>query len=112
MYVEVQRAACYGRLGLAREAAGLWEQILPQMPGSARRDAGVYRTRYAAALASSGRPDEAVTVAEDVAQVARDTRSARMRRELLALRVPMRPWQGQPAGRRLRDILAAVSRPN
>src|SRR5262249_11417602 len=41
-YLDVQRATCYGRLGLAAEALGLWEQIIPEMPASSRRDIGVF----------------------------------------------------------------------
>jgi hypothetical protein len=33
-YVEVHRATCYGRLGLAKEALGVWQQIIPDAPST------------------------------------------------------------------------------
>ncbi|MFB7183982.1 Twin-arginine translocation pathway signal [Streptomyces sp. NPDC056230] len=39
-YLEVQRATCYGRLGLGAEAGALWSQVLAIVPTTARRDRG------------------------------------------------------------------------
>jgi transcriptional regulator with XRE-family HTH domain len=100
-WVEVQRATCYGRLGADQEAASLWGQVLGGMSGSARRDTAVFRTRHAAALAVTGEPEQAGHIAGDVVALARETGSARLRGELLALRDRMSPWAGTAAGREL-----------
>ncbi len=111
-YLEVQRATCYGRLGLGEEASGLWEQVLAGVPASARRDRGVYMARHATAAATARQPEQAVEIAREVAVVAVETGSARMRRELSALERVMRPWHDAPVGRDLREALAPVREGN
>ncbi|MFF3493725.1 Twin-arginine translocation pathway signal [Streptomyces sp. NPDC002795] len=108
-YLEVQRATCYGRLGLGREAGALWSQVLDIVPETARRDRGVYMARQATAAAVAKDPDQAVHIARDVADIAVETRSARMRRELSTLQRAMRPWQDAPIGQELNDVLATVT---
>nr|WP_319207271.1 hypothetical protein [Streptomyces sp. ME02-8801-2C] len=61
-YLEVQRATCYGRLGLGEEAVSLWDQVLEIVPGTARRDRGVYMARHATAAAGAGEPDHALEI--------------------------------------------------
>ncbi|MEV7959434.1 hypothetical protein [Streptomyces sp. NPDC088141] len=46
-YLEVQRATCYGRLGLEEEAGALWSQVLAIVPTTARRDRGVHMEGWA-----------------------------------------------------------------
>ncbi len=108
-YLEVQRATCYGRLGLGDEAGALWGQVLDAVPETARRDRGVYMARHATAAATAGDPDQALHIARVVADIASETRSARMRRELGALQRAMRPWQDAPVGRDLGEVLAPVT---
>lgn len=108
-YLEVQRATCYGRLGLGAEAVSLWDQVLDIVPGTARRDRGVYMARHATAAAGAGEPDQALEIARAVADIAVETRSARMRRELVALQRAMRPWQDAPVGQDLAEVLASVT---
>ena len=108
-YLEVQRATCYGRLGLGSEAVALWSQVLDVVPETARRDRGVYLARHATAAAGAGEPDQAVEIARTVADIAVETRSARMRRELVTLQRAMRPWQDAPVGRDLAEVLAPVT---
>lgn len=108
-YLEVQRATCYGRLGLGVEAMALWTQVLEIVPTTARRDRGVYLARHATAAAGAGDPDQALEIARSVADIAVETRSARMRRELGALQRVMRPWQDAPVGRDLAEILEPVT---
>lgn len=108
-YLEVQRATCYGRLGLGVEAGALWGQVLAVVPETARRDRGVYMARQATAAAGAGDPDQALHIAREVAGIATETRSARMRRELGALQRSMRPWQDAPVGRDLAEVLAPVT---
>ncbi|RBM15909.1 Twin-arginine translocation pathway signal [Streptomyces sp. PT12] len=108
-YLEVQRATCYGRLGLGAEAGGLWAQVLGAVPATARRDRGVYLARQATAAATAGDPDQALSVAREAAQIAVDTGSIRMRRELTTLERTMRPWQDAAVGQELADVLAPVT---
>ncbi|MFJ4873795.1 Twin-arginine translocation pathway signal [Streptomyces sp. NPDC088745] len=109
-YLEVQRATCYGRLGLGQEAGALWTQVLGIVPETARRDRGVYMARHAIAAAHARDPDQAVEIARHVARVAVETRSARMARELRGLERVMRPWQDAPIGQELGEVLAPVAR--
>ncbi|MFD9116221.1 Twin-arginine translocation pathway signal [Streptomyces bottropensis] len=108
-YLEVQRATCYGRLGLGVEAVSLWGQVLDVVPETARRDRGVYLARHATAAAGAGEPDQALEIARTVADIAVETRSARMARELVTLQRAMRPWQDAPVGRDLAEVLAPVT---
>lgn len=108
-YLEVQRATCYGRLGLGGESGALWSQVLDAVPETARRDRGVYLARHATAAAVGGEPDQAVEIARTAVEIAVETRSARMRRELGALERAMRPWQDAPVGRGLAEVLAPLS---
>lgn len=108
-YLEVQRATCYGRMGLGREAGALWSQVLGELPETARRDrGGVYLARQATAAATVRDPDQAVELAREAAEIAVDTGSARMRRELRALQRAMRPWHDAPIGRGLAEVLASA----
>lgn len=108
-YLEVQRATCYGRLGLGREAEALWSQVLAAVPSTARRDRGVYLARHATAAAGAREPDQALEIARAAAEIAVETRSMRMARELATLERAMRPWQDAPVGRDLAEILAPVT---
>lgn len=108
-YLEVQRATCYGRLGLGQEAVSLWDQVLTAIPETARRDRGVYLARHALAAALAGEPDQALDIARTAVDIAVETGSARTRRELGALRQVMRPWQDALVGRDLHEVLAPVA---
>ncbi|MEV7281028.1 Twin-arginine translocation pathway signal [Streptomyces sp. NPDC093111] len=108
-YLEVQRATCYGRLGLGAEAGALWTQVLDLVPSTARRDRGVYMARHATAAAVAREPEQALEIARSAAQIAVETGSARMRRELAALDRAMRPWHDAPVGRDLAEVLAPVT---
>ncbi|WP_428934668.1 Twin-arginine translocation pathway signal [Streptomyces sp. ACT015] len=107
-YLEVQRATCYGRLGLGVEAVALWVQVLRHVPESARRDRGVYLVRHATAAAHAGDPDQAAEIVGAAASIAVETRSARMRRELDVFLRSMRPWRDSPVGRGIRETLTPV----
>ncbi|MFD4247155.1 hypothetical protein ACFWP3_37045 [Streptomyces sp. NPDC058525] len=79
------------------------------MPSTARRDRGVYLARYATAAASAREPDRAVEIARAAVEIAMETRSARMLRELGTLERAMRPWHDSPVGRGLAGVLAPVN---
>ncbi|MFF5007100.1 Twin-arginine translocation pathway signal [Streptomyces phaeochromogenes] len=109
-YLEVQRATCYGRLGLGRESVALWDQVLDVVPATARRDRGVYLARHATAAAGAGEPEQALEIARTATEIALETRSARMRRELTTLERAMLPWQDAPVGRDMAEVLAPVTK--
>jgi hypothetical protein len=108
-YLEVQRATCYGRLGLGREATSLWKELLAAVPATARRDRGVYMARQATAAAMVREPDQAVELAKEVTRIATETGSVRMRIELAALADAMRPWKDATVGRQLTEVLQPVA---
>ncbi len=109
-WIDTQRATVWTRLGRFCEAGDLWEQVIPVLPASSRRDIGVYHARHAQALAGSGEPEEAVAVAWLAAPVAASSGSARMRAELRALRQRMEPWRGGRPWRELDEILRVLPR--
>ncbi|MEJ8651015.1 hypothetical protein WKI65_23730 [Streptomyces sp. MS1.AVA.3] len=106
-YFEVQRATCYGRLGLHHEAVRIWEQINATMPATARRDTGVFLARQATSYASTGEPEHAVPLARQSSAIARETGSARHRQELGVLRAAMQPWATTRIGREFDQAIAA-----
>ncbi|MFE6663881.1 multiprotein-bridging factor 1 family protein [Streptomyces sp. NPDC057697] len=106
-FFEVQRATCYGRMGLYEEAQVIWDRINADMPPDARRDTGVYLARQAAAYAATGEPEHAVTLAAESAKIAAQTGSARHRKELEALRQSMSRWRNDPIG----DCLVKALKP-
>ncbi|MDT0452145.1 Twin-arginine translocation pathway signal [Streptomyces hesseae] len=108
-YLEVQRATCYGRLGLGAEAMALWSEVLATVPVTARRDRGVFLARQATAAALSQAPDQAVELGREAAGIAVDTGSMRMRRELDTLRRAMAPWHDEPVGQDLDVVLASMT---
>jgi len=108
-YVEVQRATCYGRLGLAKEALGVWQRIIPAAPANARRDVGVWVARQATLSASLQEPERTVELARHAVKAALETGSARVHRELAAAKVTMTPWQDEPVGRDFAEVLAPIS---
>lgn len=105
-YVEVQRATCYGRLGLLDEADDLWRQLIPADPAGARRDVGVWTARHATVRARVGEPEHAVELARRAVGLAVATGSSRAVRELAALRREMAPWKDAPVGQDLAEVLA------
>jgi hypothetical protein len=105
-YLEVQRATCYGRLGLFGEASALWDDVINPASMVGRRDTGVWLARHATVCARAQSPDRAAEIGAQAAGIAVETGSARMRRELGALSVAMRPWQDAPVGRELAEALA------
>jgi len=109
-YVGVQLATCYGRLGLAREADRVWQQLIPSAPATARWDVGVWVGRQAVAVASLGEPERAVELTRRAAGVAAETGSERARRELAAVEAAMAPWQAEPVGQDLTEALAPIGK--
>jgi hypothetical protein len=86
----------------------MWEQVIPDIPASSGRDLGVFRARYAQALAGAGEPEQAVAVGAGVVPLATFTGSARMRAELDTLCRRMEPWHEEQPGQDLREALAPL----
>ncbi|MER5647465.1 hypothetical protein [Streptosporangium sp. NPDC002524] len=107
-YLLIQRATCYGHLGLARQSSVLWEEIIPAMPVTSRRDVGVFRARQAVALAVT-EAEQAAQAALEAIQVARETGSARLIRELTGLRPQMTAWKDSRVGRDLAEKLSDLA---
>ncbi|ONH58806.1 transcriptional regulator [Frankia sp. CcI49] len=107
-YIEVQRATCYNRLGLGREALPLWEQVISALPTTARRDKGVYRARQATAHAQAGNPDAAADAVTHAVTVAQETSSARLRQELHGVWRHLTPWHDHETGRQVKALLATL----
>ncbi|MEU5162005.1 Twin-arginine translocation pathway signal [Streptomyces sp. NPDC020875] len=108
-FFEVQRATCYGRMGLFEEARRMWGEVNAVMPPTARRDTGVYLARQAVAHAATGEPEHAVTLAAVSAKIAAETGSARHRGELDTLRTDMSRWRHDPVGERLEQALRPIA---
>jgi hypothetical protein len=106
--VDAQRATCYGRLGLADEAAELWAN-LPVHESTERRDRGVYLARHATALLDVGEPRQAARLAAEGIDDLHRTGSARMRREFGRLHDKAIPWTGTTSGRDLGDVLDSIT---
>ncbi|WP_329312865.1 hypothetical protein OG723_06500 [Streptomyces sp. NBC_01278] len=57
-------------------------------------------------------PDQALEIGRAAAEIAVETRSVRMARELATLERAMQPWHDAPVGRDLAEILAPVTEGN
>jgi transcriptional regulator with XRE-family HTH domain len=108
VYIEAQRATCYGRLRLTGEANQLWRQVAAGLPSGFQRDKGVYLARHAGVLADGGRLGQAAALVREAAPLAAETGSARMRQELLATWRHVGSQQSTAAGRDIADALASA----
>ncbi|MFB8281186.1 XRE family transcriptional regulator [Nocardia colli] len=100
----VRSACCYTEAGQPQTATPLFAQALAS--GSlSRRDAGFFGARQAKALALSGEPDEAATVAIESVTVARETRSERTMNVIVDVVRTLEPWRHRPRVRELREVL-------
>ena len=108
-YINVQRAACLGRLGRHAASLELWTSVLRDSPPTTRRDTGVYQARRATVLAKLSERDEALVAAQSAVQCYVDTGSARLRDELTRLAEVGSSWSGTRCGRDLRELLAPLN---
>ncbi|MBP2336410.1 hypothetical protein JOF41_002588 [Saccharothrix coeruleofusca] len=102
--LRLREANCHTEAGRPKRAAELYavmlaEDVLP------RRNAGLHRARWAAALALSGEPDEAARVGLESARAAEATHSQRTLRVLAEVVRTLEPWRNRPAPRALREAL-------
>ncbi|MFJ2783833.1 MULTISPECIES: hypothetical protein [unclassified Streptomyces] len=106
-YLEVRRATCYGCLGTEAGRAvdsGARRRAVDRPPGP-RCPHGPVRH------GCGGRgvePEQAVEIAREVVEIAVETGSARVRRELVTLERAMWPWHDAPVGRCLAEAPAPV----
>lgn len=100
----VRSACCYTEAGKPQVASRLFGQVLDGRALS-RRDVGFFGARRAKALALSGEPDEAATVAIRSVGVARETRSERTMNVIIDVVRTLDPWNHRPKVRQLRDLL-------
>ncbi|AZK95491.1 hypothetical protein B7R87_17700 [Streptomyces tsukubensis] len=109
IFFDIQRATCYGRLGLHAQAQPLWQRVTASVPHTARRRAGIYFARQAAGHAALGEPGPALTLAAESARIAAETGSARHIAELTSLRTTMSRWQHGPHGEELHHAFQPIS---
>jgi tetratricopeptide (TPR) repeat protein len=107
-YIEVQRARCLSALGDHVKAAAIFRQAINGLPGSFRRDRGVYLAREALAHARARDPEQAVAVGMQAVAIAADTQSGRVASELAQAGTGLAPWATLPAVATFRDALASV----
>jgi transcriptional regulator with XRE-family HTH domain len=100
----LRSACCYTEAGKPQKAIGLFSEVLSGGTLS-RRDAGFFGARQAKALALSGEPDEAATVAVGSVAVARETRSERTMNVVLEVVCALDSWRNRPSVRMLKDVL-------
>jgi transcriptional regulator with XRE-family HTH domain len=100
----LRSACCYTEAGEPRKAVGLFQNALASGTLS-RRDMGLFESRQAKALALSGEPDEAATLALRAVTVARETRSERTMNVIMEVIRALEPWHGRPSARLLRESL-------
>lgn len=72
----------------------------------------MYLARQAVAYAATGEPEHAVALAAESAEIAAQTRSARHRKELEALRESMSRWRNDRIGERLVKALEPLAAQN
>ncbi|QDY78066.1 Twin-arginine translocation pathway signal [Streptomyces qinzhouensis] len=109
IFFDIQRATCYGRLGLHAQAQPLWQRVTASVPHTARRRAGIYLARQAAGHAALGEPDQALNLAAESAQIAAETGSARHIAELTSLRTAMSRWQQGSYAEQLHHAFQPIS---
>ncbi|MEU0521876.1 hypothetical protein [Streptosporangium sp. NPDC006007] len=108
-YVEIQRATCYGRLGLTSEAATLWDEVILSVPTASRRDIGVFLARQATALAALPEPERAAEAARKAIEFLHKTGSVRQQAELAIMPTRMGAWADTAVGREVTEMPAGVT---
>jgi tetratricopeptide (TPR) repeat protein len=110
-YIELQRAACWLRLGYPDRAIQLYEATLPTLPIVYRRDRGVALSRYARAQLAAGQPEAAAAWASDALHIAVDVGSRRTVCQVQAVGELLGAYRQLPAVAQLLDELAAATAP-
>lgn len=95
-YVAAEAGKCWLLLGEPRRARDLLATLRPDPGASSRRDLGLALSRAAVAHAASGELEQACQLARQAVEVAALAPSARIARELTALRALLRPHRKSP----------------
>ncbi|MFC0862428.1 helix-turn-helix domain-containing protein [Sphaerimonospora cavernae] len=109
--LEEQSAACYRAAGRADAAVAILERKIANLAGNLTRDHGHLTAKLAVAVAQSPQtdPDRAAHLGHQALNVARQTGSARIRRELRTLDMELlERWPGHAEARVFHDALAAA----
>jgi tetratricopeptide (TPR) repeat protein len=77
-YLDMQRGACWLRLGYPSRAVSVYEAAVSSLPPAYRRDLGVALSGKAAAHAAVGEPGQAADTARQALDIARDSGSGRI----------------------------------
>ena len=77
-YLEMQRGACWLRLGYPARAISAYETAIRSLPPAYRRDCGVALSGKAAAFAAANDPEQAALTAQQALSIARDSGSGRI----------------------------------
>ncbi len=105
-----QSAACYLAAGRADAAVTILEDTIAATSSALVRDRGHLTSKLAVAITRTTQPDpaRAASLGLEALNIARDTGSARIMRELRTLDAQLTErWPGYPASRTFRDALAA-----
>jgi hypothetical protein len=105
--LRLRAAACYTEAGRPRRAADLFDQVI-SAGGLSRRDEGFFQARRSTALALSGEPDEAASMALHAVAIGRATSSSRTLRVAAETAAVLDRWRDRSGPRALREALATT----
>lgn len=108
-YIELQRAACWLRLGNPQRAIELYETTLPTLPSVYRRDRGVALSWCAMAHLAAGQPEQAACIAREALQIALGVGSQRTVHEVRAVGRQLTSYRYLAPVRQLLDELATAA---
>ena len=111
-YVAAEAGKCWLLLGEPQRARDLLATLENSPGASSRRDLGLALSRAALAHAASGELEHACQTARRAVDVAAQAPSARITRELLALRVLLRPHRRAPGVDGLWQAIGSLVVPN
>lgn len=105
-YLEMQRGACWLRLGFPAKAIAALETAIQFLPPAYRRDRGVAFSRQAAAFEAADEPGEAANAAMPALDIARGSGSERILRMIIAVAAALAPRSQEDPVMRLHAALA------
>lgn len=108
-YIELQRAACWLRMGNPQRAIELYETTLPILPSVCRRDRGVALSWCAMAHLAAEAPEQAAGSAREALQIAHSVGSVRTVRQVRAVGRRLTPYRGLAPVGQLLDELATTA---
>jgi tetratricopeptide (TPR) repeat protein/DNA-binding XRE family transcriptional regulator len=97
VYIQLQRANAWLKLGHPQRAIHLYQTQLAKLPAVQQRDRGVYQARHAIAHAAAGDPEQAAALGHTALAIAQQTDSTRIFVELHRLDDALTPHLDLPA---------------